>query len=343
MTKSKGRKHERICIKPHKKKYIFAPMKKICKIDFNLLIFLILCVFFGDASAAATGNLFPNNTTMCSSELKEAAALNPAPIDIRNKKKKNKATKSKSKGKINFESFRQYYDKAMKYYNNKAWISAARIFEELYPLSIGTPLGDTILFNFANCYFQNRDYQLAAFHFKDYTRRYPGTERTEQAALNAVKAMYFNSPDYNLDQFVTILAIDEINLFIQQYPHSKYIEECNEILDEMRNKLAKKDMEIVRMYYEIGYFEAVQILARNFMKTYSSSTYAPEVLNILVRSNYDFARKSVESKKYNRYKDCLESYEILQLQYPENRFLTESKKFAVEAENQIKKLELTRK
>jgi len=39
----------------------------------------------------------------------------------------------------------------------------------------------------------------------------------------------------------------------------------------------------------------------------------------------------------------LEAYEILQLQYPENRFLTESKKIAVEAENQIKKLELTRK
>ena len=294
---------------------------------------------FGDISAATTGDLLPKNTVMTLFKVDEMSEMSAPPVDIRSKKKKSKTPKSKSKGKVNFESFRQYYDKAMKYYDNKAYLSAARIFEELYPLSIGTPLGDTILFLFADSYFQNRDYQMAAFHFKDYTRRYPGTEKTELAALNALKAMYYNSPDYNLDQFVTVLAIDEINLFIQQYPYSKYIDECNEILDAMRNKLAKKEMEIVKMYYDIGYYEAAQILARNFMKTYSSSKYAPEVLSILIKNNFDFARRSVESKKYFRYKDCLEAFETLQQQYPENSFLADSKKIADEAEIQIKKID----
>jgi outer membrane protein assembly factor BamD len=317
-------------------------MKKICKIDFNLLVFLILCLTFGDASAATKGGLLPKNSSMGLFEVNEATETSVAPIDIKNKKKKSKAPKSKSKGKVNFDTFRQYYDKAMKYYDTKAYLSAARIFEELYPLSIGTPLGDTILFLFADSYYQNRDYQMAAFHFKDYVRRYPGTERTELAALNAVKSMYYNSPDYNLDQFVTMLAIDEINLFIQQYPYSKYIEECNNILDEMHNKLAKKEMEIVKMYYDIGYYEATQIMARNFLKMYSASKYAPEVLYVLIKNNYDFARKSVESKKYNRYKDCLEAYETLQMQYPDNSFLADSKKLALDAENQIKKLETSK-
>jgi outer membrane protein assembly factor BamD len=93
------------------------------------------------------------------------------------------------------------------------------------------------------------------------------------------------------------------------------------------------------MYYEIGYYEATQIIAKSFLKSYSSSKYAPEVLYILIRNNYEFARKSVENKKYNRYKDCLEAYETLQLQYPENRFIADSKKIASEVENQIKKLE----
>jgi outer membrane protein assembly factor BamD len=203
---------------------------------------------------------------------------------------------------------------------------------------MGTTLGDTILFLFADSYYQNHDYQMAAFHFKDYTRRYPGTEKTEQAALNSVKSMYYNSPDYDLDQFVTLLAIDEINLFIQQYPYSNYIDECNEILDDMRNKLAKKETEIVKMYYNIGFYEATQIKARNFLKTYSSSKYAPEVLFILIKNNYDFARKSVENKKYHRFKDCLEACETLQLQYPDNIYLTDSKKIAEEVENQIMKL-----
>ena len=298
-------------------------------------------MFFGDASAAATGDLFPKNIFMDANEVSEAVEMSISPIDIKSNKKKSKSRKKS--GRVNFETFRQYYEKALKFYNNKAYLSAARIFEELYPLSIGTPIGDTILFLFADSYFQNRDYQLSAFHFKDYARRYPGTERAELAAFNAVKAMYFTSPEYYLDQFITTLAIDEVNLFIQQYPYSKHIEECNEILDALHNKLAKKDMEMVRMYYQTGYYEAAQIMARNFLKTYSSSKYAPEVVFILIKNNFDFARKSVEHKKYHRFKDCISAFEILQVQFAESNFLADGIKIALDAENQIKKIEERKK
>jgi len=317
-------------------------MKKISKIDFNLLIFLILCMFFGEASAATKGDFLLKNVNIDLSEVHNVAeASSAAPIDIKSKKKR--AKKHKASGKVNFESFRQYYDKAIKYYDNKAYLSAARIFEELYPLSIGTPIGDTILFLFADSYFQNHDYQMAAFHFRDYARRYPGTERTELAAFNAVKAMYYTSPDYYLDQFITTITIDEVNLYIQQYPFSKHIEECNEILDALRDKLAKKDLEMIKMYYQTGYYEAAQIMVKNFMKTFSSSKFTPEALYILVKNNYDFARKSVENKKYFRYKDCLDAYETLRNQCPESNYLADVKKIVNEAENQIKKMDEQKK
>jgi outer membrane protein assembly factor BamD len=311
------------------------PMKKIRIIDFNLLFFLILCFIFSNAFAAEEVHLFQNINPSYAFEVGAASVTSAPPIDFKSKKKKNKV--HKSSGKVNFESFRQYYDKAMKYYNNRAWLSAARIFEELYPLAIGTTLGDTILFLFADSYFQNRDYQMAAFHYRDYARRYPGTERTELATLNAIKAMYYNSPEYNLDQLVTTFAIDEVILFIQQYPHSKHIEECNEILDALRDKLARKEMEMVKMYYQTGYYEATQIMAKNFMKNYSASKYAPEVLYTLLKNNYDFARKSVLQKQYHRYKDCLDAYEMLQMQYPESSYIEEGKKIANDATAQINK------
>jgi len=318
-------------------------MKKNHKIDCNLLIFLMLLSFFSNGFAATEVQLFQNNSKTCLSIVNETTENCSTPIDIKNKKKGSKSTKNKNRGKVNFETFRDYYQKAMHYYDKKAFISAARIFEELYPLAIGTPLGDTILFLFADSYFQNHDYQMAAFHFKDYARRYPGTERTELAALNAIKAMYYNSPDYNLDQLTTTFTIDDINLFIQQYPYSKYIEECNEILDALHNKLAKKEMEMVRMYYDTENYEATQIIARNFMKTYSASKYAPEVLYVLVKNNYDFARKSVEQKKYSRYKDCLDAFETLKVQYPENIYIADGKKLADDAAIQIKKLDEQKK
>ncbi|MCL2290165.1 MAG: outer membrane protein assembly factor BamD [Bacteroidetes bacterium] len=316
-------------------------MKKIRIIDFNLLIFLILCFSFGKASATTEGEFLPKDNHVCFFEVDETNETTVTSAERKTKEKKPR--RSGRRGKVNFETFREYYEKAMNLYNKKAWLSAARIFEQLYPLSIGTPLGDTILFYFADSYFQNRDYQMAAFHFRDYVRRYPGTERTELAALNAVKAMYFSSPEYYLDQFITLMAIDEVNLFIQNYPYSKHIEECNEILDALRDKLAKKEMEMVRMYYRTGNYEAAQIMARNFLKTYSYSKYAPEVLFILVRNNFDFARRSVEHRKYHRFKDVLDAFETLQARYPESRFIADAKKIADEAANQIKKLDERKK
>ena len=312
------------------------PMKKASRKEYNILIILVLCFLLGDASASSEAILFQNSTTF-TSELVYTSPPNAPPFDIKSKKKKTKTRKQS--GKVNFESYRQYYEKAMKYYDNKAYLSAARIFEELYPLSFGTPMGDTILFLFADSYFQNRDYQMAAFHFKEYVKRYPGTERTELAALNAVKALYYISPDYNLDQTTTHYAIEEVNYYLRQYPHSKHIDECNSILDDLQNKLAKKDMEILRMYFETGCYEATQIMAKNFLKTFSYSKHAPEVLYLLVKNNFDFAKKSVENKKYYRYKDCLEAFEKMQSLYPQNIFLAESKKIATEAEIQLKKLE----
>jgi len=316
-------------------------MKKICRIDFNLLIFLILCLFFGEVSAANEIEMFPKSDRICLFEIDDLDEIEQSSIDIKNKKK-NPRTRRRS-GKVNFETFQEFYEKAMNYYNRRAFLSAARLFEQLYPLSIGTPLGDTILFLFADSYFQNRDYQMAAFHFRDYVRRYPGTERTELAALNAVKSMYYSSPEYYLDQFITLLAIDEVNLFIQNYPDSKHIEECNEILDALREKLAKKELEIVRMYYQTSNYEATQIMARNFLKTYSSSRYAPELLFILVRNNFDFARRSVERRKYNRFKDTIEAFEMLQMRYPQSSFVTDAKKIADEAAAQIRRLEERKK
>jgi len=320
-------------------------MKKICKIGFNLLIFLILCLFLEESYAATGIEMLPKSNEMCWFEIDEFNVMldeiGQSSINIKNKKK-DKKTRRKS-GKINFESFQEFYEKAMNYYNKGAFLSAARLFEQLYPLSIGTPLGDTILFLFADSYFQNRDYQMAAFHYRDYAKRYPGTTKAELAALNTVKSMYYSSPEYYLDQFITLLAIDEVNLFIQNFPNSEHIEECNEILDALREKLAKKEMEMVRMYYQTSNFEATQIMVRNFLRIYSSSKYAPEVLFILVRNNFDFARQSVEHRKYNRFKDTLESFEMLRTRYPESGFVADARKIVNEAENQIRRLEERKK
>lgn len=307
----------------------------ICKMNKNnilkgkLLFTSLLCIFaFTDLDATSI-NISKNSSLY-------SIQQDDTPQDsIKNTKEKKKSKIKFGSNKVNFETFYENYNKAVKYYDRGSYLSAAQLFEQLYPLSIGTKYGDSILFMFADCYFQNKDFQLAAFHFKDYSRRYPGTERTELAALNCVKALYYVSPPYDVDQSDTKYAIEEIKQYINQYPNSKYIEECNQILDELRNKLALKQFEVIKLYYNTGNYKATQISVRNFMKEYSYSKYAQEALFLLVKSNFEFATKSVDSKKKERFLACAEAYDALKVQFPESKFLPEAKIMYENALNQI--------
>ncbi len=299
---------------------------------FNILIIIALaipyCGFSQVVSSDSVGNrqAIPSQTVSSNTT---STAKGSA------KKAKKKSVKS---SKVSFETFDMNYAKALKYYQNGQYLSAARLFEELYPLSMGTPVADTLLYLFADCYYKNKDYEMAAFHFKDYARHYPGTEKAEEAQYMCVKSVYEISPIYSVDQSSTLYAIDEMDLFIKTYPYSKHVEECNQMLDVLREKLAKKDLEIARLYYYTDHYQAAQIAVKNFMKDYPSSKYAPEAVYILVRNNHEYAKKSVNSKKRERYQACVDAFKIIQSQYPNCGYYMDAKKLADDALQQINKI-----
>lgn len=293
-------------------------------------LFIILLCFFACSQLHANSSIF--TTLVKEKSFQDVTFLRDS---IKENPTKTKRKFSFGNNKVTFETFGDHYKRALNYYNKSSYLSAAQIFEQLYPLSIGTPYGDTILYLFADCYFKNKDYQLAAYHFKDYVRRYPGTARTELAALNCVKACYYVSPSYEVDQSDTKYAIEEIRDYINKYPNSPYIGECNDMLDELRNKLAQKDFEVIKLYYNTENYKATQIMVRNFMKEFSYSKFAPEALFILVKNNFDFASKSVDSKKKERYLACIEAYDALHIQYPNSDFVKQANKFYNQSLNQI--------
>lgn len=254
------------------------------------------------------------------------------------KKPKGKNPKGQGGKKVTFETFEENLLKAQDFYNRQLYISAAKLFEELYPLSMGTPYADTILFLFADCYYQNHDYEMAAFHYKEYANRYSNSPRAEEAHYKAIKAISKLSPNYSLDQTETYYAIEEINVFIRNFPNSPYMAECNALLDEMRDKLALKSFEILKLYYNTENYKAAQIAAQNFFKKYSSSPYADDAYAILVKNNYEFASKSVESKKVERYTACVEAFNSMKANYPYSRLLSESQKIADDAAAKIQKI-----
>lgn len=251
--------------------------------------------------------------------------------------KPKKDNTSRGTRKVTFESFDQNYEKALRFYENRQYLSAAALFDELYPLSLGTPRSDTILFLFAECYYKNKDYNMAALHFRDYVRRFPNTDRTEEAFYYCISAIYNTSPEYYLDQTNTEYAIEQIKSYLQAYPENKHVEECNVMLDDLRLKLARKKLEVLKLYYNTDHYEACQVAAKTFFNEYAYSPLMPEAIYYLVLNNYEYARKSVEAKKEERYKACLDACIKMQLDFAQSSYLKEVDKIAAEVKKQLEK------
>lgn len=310
--------------------------KKTC----NILIVMLL-VFAWGAYASGSGarsDAFVSKSSLATdtvvpSKPTATDTLKPAAQPVKKKTSMSRV----SNRRVTFETFDQHYARAMKYYDNRQWLSAAGLFQELYPLSLGTPRADTILYLFADSYYQNGDYNMAALHFRDYVRRYPNADHTEDAFFRCIQSVYKTSPEYYLDQSNTDYAIEQIKTYLQAYPNNKHIEECNIMLDDLRLKLARKELEIVKLYYNTDHYEACQIAAQNFFNKYAYSPLMPEAVYYLVLNNFEYAKRSTERKKPERLKACLDACQRMTDNYPDSKYAKETEKIAAEALKLIEK------
>ena len=223
------------------------------------------------------------------------------------------------------------FEAAKNYYNKKQYLSAAELFEQIYPLYMGSEQGDSVLFLFADCYYKNEDYLMAAFHFNDFTRKYPFSPRTEEAAFLSAKAHYMNIPAYNLDQTDAQLAKEGLEVFMENYPQSKFQNECNAMLDTIRDQLAHKAYSVACMYYNIGQYAAAQIAVKNLMKDYPGSAYSEKALYQLGLNSYEYAENSVPDKQAERYQSAVDYHRQLEAKHPNSAYIAESRKTADKA------------
>lgn len=223
------------------------------------------------------------------------------------------------------------YEAAINFYDKGMYLSSAELFEQIYPLFMGTEKGDTILFLFAQCYYKNGDYLMSAFHFSDFTKKYPFSPRVETAAFMAAKSYYLNMPSYNLDQTDALYAKESLESFMEYYPKSSYIGECNNMMDSIRMQLAHKAYNLAYMYYNIGQYKAAQIAFNNMLKDYPNTIYSEIGLFTLVKNNYEYAVNSVPEKQQERFQQAIDSYESLKAKYPNSEYIEEAKKIAEKA------------
>ena len=108
------------------------------------------------------------------------------------------------------------------------------------------------------------------------------------------------------------------------YPDSKLIDDCNELMDKLRNKLEIKAFEIAKLYYKMGDYKASIFSFENIIKDFPDTQYKEEILFYIVKSYYKYAINSIKSKKKERYSFTVESYKNFLTIFPESDFMREA-------------------
>lgn len=232
------------------------------------------------------------------------------------------------------------YSYAKKYFNEKQYAKSATILDELVTIFKGTAYAEESLYLLAQSYYGQKDYQTASQYFETYYTTYPKGEFTELARYYSGYGLYLDSPDPRLDQSQTYKAIEQMQLYLEFYPQSERAAEAQEILFQLQEKLAYKELMATRLYFNLGTYmgnnyQSSVITAQNALKDYPYSKYREEFMFLIIRAKYELALVSVEEKLQGRYRDVVDEYYTYVNEYPNGRFLKQVTKYFEYANKRI--------
>lgn len=230
------------------------------------------------------------------------------------------------------------YEYAKECYANGKYMHAVTLLQELVTILKGTDSGEESLYMLAMAEYCDGDYESASATFKKYFSSYPKGMYAEQAAYYIGQSLYESTPEPRLDQTPTVGAINAYQQFLDLYPDSKLRPSAQQRLFALQDKLVMKEYLSAKLYYDLGdYFlncigggsnyEACIITAQQALKTYPYSSLREDFAVLIMKSKFELAEQSVESKRLERYRDAEdECYGFLN-EYPDSEEAATAKKF----------------
>lgn len=231
------------------------------------------------------------------------------------------------------------YEAANKFFAEKEYTKAITLYEMVIPSYRGKAEAEEISYKFAHAHYLNRSYVLSSHYFKSFADTYTTSTRKEEALHLSAISYYKLSPRYNLDQTDSQKAIDAFQLFINTYPDSELIDECNEYIDQLRLKMEMKEFESGKLYYNTrSYSSAIQSL-ENMLKDYPDSNRSEEARYIIAKASLDWANNSIYTKKEERYKKTVERCNSYLKKHPSSSRLQEITEFKTKSQQELNNIQ----
>lgn len=232
-------------------------------------------------------------------------------------------------------------DFAKRAFENKKYVQAATVLEELITVFKGTEKAEDALYLLGLSHYENKNYFDACNSFKSYYTRFPKGKYTELARFYCGYGYYLDSPEAQLDQSGTIKAIEELQGFLDYFPKSDKVSIAQNAIFELQDKLTLKQLQNAQLYYNLGNYlgnnyESAVIVAKNAIKDYPYSRYKEDLEMLVLKARFQEAEQSIEEKKADRYRVVVDEYYSFINNYPDSPNRSEADNILKIAQNHLK-------
>ena len=194
--------------------------------------------------------------------------------------------------------------KANEYYDEESYVNAQTLYELAIQYYRGKTEAEELFFKYAYTFYHMGEYISASHYFGNFASTFYNSKFKEEAAFMSAYSHYRLSPSFKLDQSYSQKAIEAFQEFTNNYPESPRVQECNELIDEMRRKLEVKAFAEGRLYYDIGQYQAAVVSLQNMLKNYPGSKEEEKAKLLLVKGSFIWAENSIVQKRKERYEQA---------------------------------------
>jgi len=210
------------------------------------------------------------------------------------------------------------FEKAQSYLSNNKFEKAKNEFQVIIDSEKGTGLSLESYFYIGESFFGLKNYEEAMYYFNYYSMFSNQLEKVEEAQFMKSKCTFNLTLDYNNDQTQTFLAISTIQEFLDNFPNSIYGDEAYKMIQNLREKIARKYFENGRLYLKMKKFEAAiyyfDIIISDYYDTkYSDDSKIAHIFTYILMEDYDKAAQyfDINKSSFNSSKKLKEAEEVL--------------------------------
>lgn len=228
---------------------------------------------------------------------------------------------------------------ADQYFDDKKYLYAQQLYEELYPVFKGTVKFEELYYKDAYCFYYMKNYRDAENFFKGFLEVFPNSTKTEEVDFMHAMCFYKQSPKLELDQTNTAKSIGVMQTFINTHPGSARNKEATEIIDICRRKLEEKELRGAELYFKVGQYRAAAIAFGNLLNAYPESSKGDYYKLQSLKAYFKFAKLSIADKQIERYEKVITEYQDFTDRFPDSPLIKDAEELQKQSVNNIKEIQ----